>query len=57
MMNASVSYISVAANQMRFNISLKECSTFNCSEERITLRGYVPPDSVITNDERVILTP
>ena len=36
-MNVTVSYIAIRGFDMRFNISLKRCYTFNCSDERITL--------------------
>ena len=63
-MDAIVSYIAVAGNDLRFNISLKPCTTLNCSDERITLRG---PDNTVIDDTvidgtvvdggRTILTP
>ena len=43
-MNATVSYLAVRGNDLRFNITLKTCVTFNCSDERLALRDIVIDD-------------
>lgn len=41
-MNASVSYISIAGNNLGFNVSLTPCTTLTCVYERAKYAPYSP---------------